>query len=299
MNVRKFKAIVSGWDNSKDNFKTFRIWVNNCYDYYQKSMDIDYRETERQFVTEEDFIDSEDFSELFYKWKYISYGSITKLYNRMGWEVDESITQTRIQYDEGTDCLYYGLDFMNIYTKIQDTEDDIEFAYAILMLMSNISDKTKLYERYADKVFEGIKECNLQECLKLLDDNREKKVFIAMSFAESMTEARKKIEMAVRNSGYSPILIDVKEHNNQIVPEIYQEIDESTFVVADLTGQRGGVYYEAGYATAKEKPLILSCKRDKKEKPHFDVAQINTIFWEDEEDLYNRLVKRIKTTIIM
>ena len=37
--------------------------------------------------------------------------------------------------------------------------------------------------------------------------------------------------------------------------------EESAFVIADLTGGRGGVYYEAGYAMAKGKQIILSCKK--------------------------------------
>lgn len=55
-----------------------------------------------------------------------------------------------------------------------------------------------------------------------------------------------------------------------------------------------GVYYEAGYARAKNKPLILCCKKDKNENPHFDVAQINTIFDKDEKDLTERLKKELK-----
>ena len=238
-----------------------------------------------------------DYRNLNFNWKYISYGLMTGLYNRMGWEVDETIKKTEMQYDNATDNVYYGLGFQDIYSKIQATEDDIEFAYAILTLIGSLPAARKLYSQFVGKIYEGIKECDLEECLKLLDDGRTKKVFIAMSFAESMKEARKVIEKAVNSSGYLPILIDVKEHNNQIVPEIYREIEESAFVIADLTGQRGGVYYEAGYAVAKDKPLILSCKKSETEKPHFDVAQINTIFWENEGDLYARLTRRIKATI--
>ena len=41
-----------------------------------------------------------------------------------------------------------------------------------------------------------------------------------------------------------------EEHNNQIVPEIFYEIRQSNYIIADLTGHRNGVYYEAGYAEA-------------------------------------------------
>lgn len=121
--------------------------------------------------------------------------------------------------------------------------------------------------------------------------------FIAMWFDKSMGKARLMISEAIKNSGYLPSIIDIKEHNNQIVPEIFYEIKSSQFVVADLTGQRGGVYYEAGYAEALNKPVILCCKKSDFDNMHFDVRQKNCIVWENEEDLYNRLKKRIEATI--
>ena len=297
MNVRKFKEIVSEWDHSTENFRLLRSWINNCYDSYQKDMAIEYWEEDRYFVDQEDFECSDEYINLNFEWKYINYGSLTKLYNHMGWEIDEEFKQIEMEYDDAVDHVYYSIDFQDVYLKIQAAENDIEFAYAVLSLIGSLSTARKLYKKFADKVYEGIRECNLEECIKLLDDGRTKQAFIAMSFDDSMKTARKSIVKAVEDSGYKAMLIDVKEHNNQIVPEIYREIEDSAFVVADLTGQRGGVYYEAGYAVAKDKPLILSCKKSTEEKPHFDVAQINTIFWEDEEDLYARLSKRIKATI--
>lgn len=297
MNVRKFKEIVSEWDNSTENFRLFRIWTNNCYDLYQKDMQMDNWERERLYESRDAYLRSDDYSNYNFEWKYIAYGSLNKLYNCMGWEIEEKFKKVRMMYEFDADFVHYSIEFADIYSKIQDTKDDIEFAYAVLTLIGSLSTARKLYTRFADKIYEGIRECNLEECIKLLDDGITKKVFIAMSFDDSMEVARKNIVKAVEDGGYKAMLIDVKEHNNQIVPEIYREIEESAFVIADLTGQRGGVYYEAGYAVAKDKPLILSCKKSTEEKPHFDVAQINTIFWEDEGDLYSRLTKRIKATI--
>jgi nucleoside 2-deoxyribosyltransferase len=124
-----------------------------------------------------------------------------------------------------------------------------------------------------------------------------KQAFIAMWFDPSMQSAREQISKAVVDCGYSEMIIDIKEHNHQIVPEIFYEIKRSCFVIADLTGQRGGVYYEAGYAEALNIPVILCCHKSSSESPHFDVQQKNTIFWEDDAELYNRLVKRITATV--
>ncbi len=121
--------------------------------------------------------------------------------------------------------------------------------------------------------------------------------FIAMSFSENMNLAKTKIIEAIIDSGYIPMIISDKEHNNQIVPEILFEIKRSKFVIADLTEHRNGVYYEAGYAQALDKEVIISCKSEDFGKTHFDVAQKNTVVWQDEYDLYERLLKRIESTI--
>lgn len=127
--------------------------------------------------------------------------------------------------------------------------------------------------------------------------NNIKQAFVAMWFDESMQKARECIEKAIYDSGYVPMIIDVKEHNNQIVPEIFYEIKHSKFMIADLTGSRGGVYYEAGYAEALEKQVILTCRKG--ESTHFDVKQKNTIFWEESnyDSLYEKLKRRIEVTI--
>ena len=121
--------------------------------------------------------------------------------------------------------------------------------------------------------------------------------FIAMWFNAEMSTARETICRAIEDSGYNHMIIDDKEHNKQIVPEIFYEIKRSKFIVADLTGHRNGVYYEAGYAEALGKEVILTCKKDAFDEIHFDVAQKSTIVWANEDDLYEKLLRRIEVTV--
>ena len=121
--------------------------------------------------------------------------------------------------------------------------------------------------------------------------------FVAMWFSPEMVQARESIKKAVIDSGYTYVIIDEKEHNKQIVPEILYEIQRSKFLIADLTGHRNGVYYEAGYAQGLGKEVIFTCSEKGFRKRHFDVAQISTVVWKDEEDLYKRLIKRIEATV--
>jgi len=85
---------------------------------------------------------------------------------------------------------------------------------------------------------------------------------------------------AINDTGYKPIRIDGKEHINKICDEIIAEIRKSRFIIADFTGQRGGVYYEARFAHGLGIPIIWTCRKDGIDKLHFDIRQYNCILWE-------------------
>ena len=123
-------------------------------------------------------------------------------------------------------------------------------------------------------------------------------VFVAMWFDKSLTTLwSNAIEPAISAAGYRPLRIDAKEHNHKICDEIIAEIKRSKFLVADFTGHRGGVYYEAGFASGLGLPVILSCREDCLHDLHFDVRQYNTIVWKEGHDLRVALERRIAATI--
>jgi nucleoside 2-deoxyribosyltransferase len=125
--------------------------------------------------------------------------------------------------------------------------------------------------------------------------------FIAMWFDESMNNASEAIKRAIRNAGYDPLRIDDLQHNHngKIDDRIIAEIRRSKFVVADFTGNRGGVYFEAGFAMGLGIPVIWMVRSDRvNEDLHFDTRQYNHIVWKDEDDLYNQLYNRIRATIV-
>ena len=129
-----------------------------------------------------------------------------------------------------------------------------------------------------------------------------KQAFVAMWFDDSMSGAYDKgIQPAIEDTGYRPIRIDRKDHNNRIDDEIIAEIRRSRFMVADFTqgesGARGGVYYEAGFAHGLNMPVIFTCRKDAIDNVHFDTRQYNHIVWETPEDLRDKLAKRIAATI--
>lgn len=120
-------------------------------------------------------------------------------------------------------------------------------------------------------------------------------VLVAMKFGEDTNPLREAIRKGVLDAGYHAIFIDEVQHNDFITPELLKHIRDSKFVVVDLTHKNNGAYFEEGYAMGLGKPVIQLCQC--KTSLHFDVAQKNTIMWETEEDIPEKLHKRIKATI--
>jgi nucleoside 2-deoxyribosyltransferase len=122
--------------------------------------------------------------------------------------------------------------------------------------------------------------------------------FVAMWFNDDLKVAWDDgFTKGIQAAGYQPLRIDGKEHNHKICDEIVAEIRRSRFVVADFTGHRGGVYYEAGFAAGLGVPVVFTCRKDGLKDLHFDVRQFNTIDWTDAGDLAARLEARICATI--
>ncbi|MEW4223150.1 hypothetical protein [Rossellomorea marisflavi] len=121
--------------------------------------------------------------------------------------------------------------------------------------------------------------------------------FVAMWFGEEMNSVAEKMLSAIKAAGFKAVRIDKKEHNNKIDDEIIAEIKKSKFVVADFTGHRGGVYFEAGFGMGLGKPVIWTCREDSLSELHFDTRQYSHIVWKDEDELYSKLLNRIRATI--
>lgn len=140
-----------------------------------------------------------------------------------------------------------------------------------------------------------------QEYERIQEPNiHSKKVFVAMSFnGDIMKEIfNDAIAKACEDCGLNAVRIDLIEHNEKICDEIISEIKGSRLLIADFTGQRQNVYFEAGFALGLGIKVIWICKDSEKDNLHFDTRQYNHIFWKDAEDLRIQLVNRIKATVL-
>jgi hypothetical protein len=124
--------------------------------------------------------------------------------------------------------------------------------------------------------------------------------FCAMWFSEEVRPVwLEAIEPAILGAGYRPVRIDRVEHNNKIDDEIIAAIRRSRFLVADLTGHRGGVYFEAGFAMGLGLPVVWTCAEADLASVHFDNRQYNFVLWKPTEiaDFRARLTNRIEATL--
>lgn len=120
--------------------------------------------------------------------------------------------------------------------------------------------------------------------------------FVAMWFSEGMQKVYDNaISIAISNAGYVPHRVDLREHNEKIDDEIISQIRTSKFVLADFTGHRGGVYFEAGFAKGLGLEVFWTCREDDLDNLHFDIRQYNCIVW--KEDDLNDFIKKITNRI--
>jgi len=157
---------------------------------------------------------------------------------------------------------------------------------------------------HLQRTAEGFFECRLtptgweevQRLQSLMPDSNQ--AFVAMWFHESTVDAwQNGLDPALRECGYDPVRIDMVRHNDRIDHKIVAEIRRSGLLVADFTGNRQGVYFEAGYARGLGIPVISTCQAQHASKLHFDTRQFFHILWKDPDNLRTELVDQIRATI--
>jgi nucleoside 2-deoxyribosyltransferase len=127
------------------------------------------------------------------------------------------------------------------------------------------------------------------------------KGFIAMAFSEDLNPLKTAISTGIRAAGYEPTRVDQEDYVGGVMDKIIALIRESRFVVADFTRNRGGVYYEAGFAFGLGIKVVQVCSQaqlestDPSQRLHFDVNHLNCLAWTEGklDEFSDRLRDRI------
>jgi nucleoside 2-deoxyribosyltransferase len=128
--------------------------------------------------------------------------------------------------------------------------------------------------------------------------------FIALKFGDA--ELDELLENTIRPGVHDAIGYDVVDMRSVaragIIDNLMRaQIRDSAFVLADLTHDNLGAYWEAGYAEGIGKPVIYLCKQTKFEETntHFDTNHSTTVVWSlgDKEGFLNELVATLRRSL--
>ena len=190
--------------------------------------------------------------------------------------------------------VFFGKDYPLAFAK-----DENEFRYFFHTLVERklLEDLGVLGETRSESYRptpEGWEKAELIKSLQV-DSNQ---AFVAIWFSDELNDAWEYgFKPALESTGFDPLRVDLAEHNDKIDDFIVAQIRRSGLLVADFTGNRGGVYFEAGFAMGLGIPVIWTCRETDIDALHFDTRQYNHIVWKNSEDLKERLQNRIAARI--
>jgi DNA-binding MarR family transcriptional regulator len=174
---------------------------------------------------------------------------------------------------------YSGLNFIINHLKqsglVTVTKDSSDREYLMLTM--------KGWERY-----EEIRRGNIDS----------KKAFMAMPFGNpTLDEVYKHFKVAVGQTGFDLRRIDEGAKAGLIDDRLRVEITTSRFLIAELTEENRGVYWEAGFAEGLGRPVIYTCEKAhfKQQSTHFDTNHHLTVQW--EADKIDEALDELKATI--
>ena len=133
--------------------------------------------------------------------------------------------------------------------------------------------------------------------------------FLAMQFNKDKDDryglddfVEKVLKPIVKNGiGYD--LVDMNDVGQAgVIDNILRiKIRDAAFIIADLTHENRGAYWEAGYAEGLRKPVIYICEKRKfeEEKTHFDTNHCTTVPWsrDSEEDFKKTLIATLRRSL--
>lgn len=139
---------------------------------------------------------------------------------------------------------------------------------------------------------------------KLRRNNPQSRVaFMAMQYGnEDLDRLVKEVfKPAVAKTGFDLQRLDENQRAGLIDDRLRVEIRNARFMIADLTDDNQGAYWEAGFAEGLSKPVIYICekKKFKEKKTHFDTNHHLTVRWDKDspQDAAEELKATIRATL--
>ncbi len=118
--------------------------------------------------------------------------------------------------------------------------------------------------------------------------------FVMMPFGAWFDTYYEKIYVpAIKEAGLEPIRADELYSSGSVVDQIWEQIQRSKVLLADLTGRNANVFYELGLAHAAGKPVVFSAS--KIEDVPFDLRHLRVISYEVRDPDWSVRLRRSVT----
>lgn len=118
--------------------------------------------------------------------------------------------------------------------------------------------------------------------------------FVMMPFGQWYDRYYQEIYIpAIRDAGFEPIRADELFSTGSVVEQIWEQIEKSKVLLAELTEKNPNVFYELGLAHAAKKPVVFTSGRV--EDVPFDLRHLRVIVYEVREPQWADKLKRLIT----
>lgn len=98
---------------------------------------------------------------------------------------------------------------------------------------------------------------------------------------------------AIRDAGFEPVRADELFSTGSVVEQIWEQIEKSKLLLADLTDKNANVFYELGLAHAARKPVVFTA--GKVDDVPFDLRHLRVIVYEVREPQWADKLQRLIT----
>ena len=110
------------------------------------------------------------------------------------------------------------------------------------------------------------------------------KAFVIMPFGSDFNDVYKLgIKATAKECDVDAKRLDDDFFDTNMVEEIYKKINDADFIIADMTGRNPNVFYEVGYADAKNKLILLLTQNvndipfDFKQRLHIEYSDVSSL----------------------
>jgi hypothetical protein len=117
--------------------------------------------------------------------------------------------------------------------------------------------------------------------------------FVMMPFGDWFDRYYQEIYVpAIKEAGFEPIRADELFSTGSVVEQIWEQIEKSKLLLADLSGKNANVFYELGLAHAARKPVVFTTSSV--DDVPFDLRHLRVIIYDVREPQWaDRLQKSI------